>query len=190
MGLIAGAVWVGVADEDVELPTVDDDEDTALVLDFVEEEEELGFDEPVLVVEVSLEEGEEEEVLAEEEEEVLVEEEEEDFDVDEEELSFEEELEVFELEDVFVDVERVEVTDLEVDVEVLVEDVEEGFTDPLVLLVDATLLTLLLVLASDESMYISSLFPAPQYSYGLPGQVKEQSERVVLTDPALGDVPQ
>lgn len=100
-----------------------------------------------------------------------------------EELDFEDELEDFELEEeVFV----VEVTDLEVDV----NEVEEGFTDPLLELVDATPLPLLLVLARDESIYISSLFPAPQYSYWLPGQVNEQSERVVLTDPAFGDVPQ
>jgi hypothetical protein len=46
--------------------------------------------------------------------------------------------------------------------EVDVEDFEEGFTDLLLELVDATPL---LVLAGDESMYISSLLPAPQYSY-------------------------
>ena len=82
------------------------------------------------------------------------------------------------------------VLDLDVEVEVL-DDVED-FDDEtmLVLLVDGATLLLLLLLASEESMYISRRLPAPQYSYWLPGQVKEQSDKVVLTDPALGDVPQ
>jgi len=98
----------------------------------------------------------------------------------------------------FVDEEELDIVDEEeldiVDEEELdiVDEEELDFVDEeelLLLVVDTTLLTLL-VCASDESMYISSLLPAPQYSYGLPGQVNEQSERVVLTDPALGDVPQ
>jgi len=104
--------------------------------------------------------------------------------VDEEELDIvdEEELDI-------VDEEELDIVDEE---ELDFVDEEELDFDELMLLllvVDTTLLTLL-VCASDESMYISSLLPAPQYSYGLPGQVNEQSERVVLTDPALGDVPQ
>jgi hypothetical protein len=105
-------------------------------------------------------------------------------DFTDEELDFEvdELLDDFELvleDEGFADVEEVDTTDREVDVEDL-EEVVEDFTD----------LLLLLLVASEESMYISSLFPAPQYSYGLPGQVNEQSERVVETDPALGEVPQ
>ena len=43
---------------------------------------------------------------------------------------------------------------------------------------------------ADPSSYISSLRPAPQYSSGFPGQIKLQSVRVVLTDPALIVFPQ
>lgn len=92
---------------------------------------------------------------------------------------------VDELDFVLVDFFEV-VADLDVDVEVL--DVEEGLIELLV--IDETLFELLLLLARDESMYISRRFPAPQYSYWFPGQINEQSERVVLTDPVLGDVPQ
>jgi hypothetical protein len=42
----------------------------------------------------------------------------------------------------------------------------------------------------DESWYISSLFPAPQYSYWLPGQIKLQSPMFSMTDPALIELPQ
>lgn len=72
---------------------------------------------------------------------------------------------------------EVDVVLAEVDVEVE-EEAEARFTNPL------------LVLAPDSSMYISRRFPAPQYSYSLPGHANEQSETVVLTDPALGDEPQ
>jgi hypothetical protein len=41
-----------------------------------------------------------------------------------------------------------------------------------------------------DLMYISSLFPAPQYSYALPGQIKEQSVKAARTDPALITLPQ
>jgi hypothetical protein len=116
--LIAGAVFVGLAEVDVLVFE-------ELVLVFVEEELLDFVDELVFVEET-------------------------------EELDFEDNelLDVFVLvEDGLVDVERVDVTDLEVDVEVFVDEVEEDFTDPLLLLV-----------ARDESMYISSLLPAPQYS--------------------------
>jgi hypothetical protein len=42
----------------------------------------------------------------------------------------------------------------------------------------------------DESWYISSLFPAPQYSYWLPGQIKLQSPMFSMTDPVLIELPQ
>jgi hypothetical protein len=56
--------------------------------------------------------------------------------------------------------------------------------DELVLLdTTALLVKAELVLLTDEetevSLYISSLFPAPQYSYWFPGQVNEQSVWVV-----------
>jgi hypothetical protein len=58
--------------------------------------------------------------------------------------------------------------------------------------VDAVLETL----AEDEepvaevSLYSSKRFPAPQYSYELPGQVKLQSVSAAGTDPALRLFPQ
>lgn len=42
----------------------------------------------------------------------------------------------------------------------------------------------------DESWYISSLFPAPQYSYWLPGQIKLQSPMFSMTHPVLIELPQ
>ena len=42
-------------------------------------------------------------------------------------------------------------------------------------LVEATTLDELLLDASDESMYSSKRFPAPQYSYSFPGHMKLQS---------------
>ena len=167
MVLIAGAVCVGVAEDEV------------LVLDLVDEREVLDLTELGLVVELFVDEREVEDFDVE----VFVEEL--DFDelvlvltlVEDDLVEEEDDLNV---EEDFVDVERVEVTDLEVDVEDFEVDVEETLTDPL----------LLVEVESEESMYISSLLPAPQYSYALPGQVNEQSESVVLTDPVLGDVPQ
>jgi hypothetical protein len=50
--------------------------------------------------------------------------------------------------------------------------------------------TELLELAED-SVYISNLLPAPQYSYLLPGQVNEQSAWFVAkADPPLSVLPQ
>jgi len=40
------------------------------------------------------------------------------------------------------------------------------------------------------SWYISSLFPAPQYSKLFPGHKKEQSPMFSMTDPALMEFPQ
>jgi hypothetical protein len=40
------------------------------------------------------------------------------------------------------------------------------------------------------SLYISNLFPAPQYSYALPGQMKEQSVAGARIDPVLMVLPQ
>jgi hypothetical protein len=42
----------------------------------------------------------------------------------------------------------------------------------------------------EPSLYISSRFPAPQYSYGLPGQIKEQSLKSARIDPSLIVLPQ
>jgi hypothetical protein len=144
--LIAGTVWVGVVEEDVELVILDDEgvETTVLELDF----DELELDGFVV---------ERDDEDLEDVDEILVEE--------EEPRSEEDELEIFELvEDVFVEVERVEVTDLEVDVEVLEVDV----TDPLLLLLELVGATLLLdeddCAILDVSIYISSLLAAPQYS--------------------------
>lgn len=44
--------------------------------------------------------------------------------------------------------------------------------------------------AVSETLYSSSLFPAPQYSELLPGQVKEQSLRFAKTLPLLRLFPQ
>jgi len=40
------------------------------------------------------------------------------------------------------------------------------------------------------TLYISSLFPAPQYSKALPGQVKLQSAVIAKTDPTPRALPQ
>lgn len=71
-------------------------------------------------------------------------------------------------------------------VDVLVVPVVPPVLD-LVLVVDST--TLLLDTA-ELSSYISSLLPAPQYSYWLPGQTKLQSVNAARTDPALITLPQ
>ena len=44
--------------------------------------------------------------------------------------------------------------------------------------------------AALESLYRSRRFPAPQYSYWLPGQTKEQSVAGATTEPALIVLPQ
>ena len=80
------------------------------------------------------------------------------------------------VEDVFVD-----------EVAELVE--EELLVEPFELVVDEATLLLLEDL-NDESKYISSLFPAPQYSYAFPGHVKEQSESVARVDDAARVSPQ
>ncbi len=49
---------------------------------------------------------------------------------------------------------------------------------------------LMLLEDNDVSSYISSLLPAPQYSYGLPGHVNEQSVKGASTEPALITLPQ
>lgn len=50
---------------------------------------------------------------------------------------------------------------------------------------------LLLLEVVAESVYISNLLPAPQYSYLLPGQVNEQSAWLVAkTDPVFMVLPQ
>lgn len=56
-------------------------------------------------------------------------------------------------------------------------------------MVDKTTL-LLLDEAREVKRYISRRFPAPQYSYALPGQVKEQSVRAAGTEPAFKEFPQ
>jgi hypothetical protein len=75
---------------------------------------------------------------------------------------------------------------LEVTIEVLLTEVFELGT----LVVDETTLLLLLDDAREVKRYISSLFPAPQYSYALPGQVNEQSESVARVDDAARVFPQ
>jgi hypothetical protein len=43
---------------------------------------------------------------------------------------------------------------------------------------------------TEVSLYSSKRFPAPQYSYGLPGQMKLQSVSAAGTEPALRLFPQ
>lgn len=58
----------------------------------------------------------------------------------------------------------------------------------LVLLVDIKRLLLLEIRAVNS--YISSLLPAPQYSYGFPGQIKLQSLSGAKVDEAARALPQ
>jgi hypothetical protein len=79
-------------------------------------------------------------------------------------------------------------------VEVLLTDVcellvTELFDELETLFVDETTL-LLLEKARELRRYISSLFPAPQYSYAFPGQMNEQSESVARVDDAARVFPQ
>ena len=46
------------------------------------------------------------------------------------------------------------------------------------------------LVVDDMTWYKSSRLPAPQYSYGLPGQIKLQSVRGANTDPVLSALPQ
>lgn len=82
-------------------------------------------------------------------------------------------------------------TDFDVDVEVVLED--EGLTELEVDVFDEVEMCTddeLELATVEPSMYISSRFPAPQYSYGLPGQIKEQSPKAARTDPVLMALPQ
>lgn len=71
------------------------------------------------------------------------------------------------------------------------EDVLERLVDDVELAeVDGTI-ELLLLEVDVESLYISSLLPAPQYSYSFPGQINEQSAWLVAkTDPVFMMLPQ
>ena len=115
---------------------------------------------------------------------------------DDELLAFEVEVDFDVEDDVF---EVVELTDFTVDVvveedltelDVDVFDVVEIFTDVELELLTFDVTELEVLVADCPSMYISSLFPAPQYSYGLPGHTKEQSDKVARTEPALIILPQ
>lgn len=159
MGLIAGAVCVGVAEVV---------EDLLVLLTTV-----LSVDD---VLERSRDASDDVEVL----------------DLEDDELVSFELLDDF-VEDDFVDdddfVLLVLLTDFDVDVEVegLTEldvdvfDVVEVCTD-----VELELLTAVVV----PSLYNSNLFPAPQYSYALPGHTIEQSPAAARTDPVLRALPQ
>jgi hypothetical protein len=73
---------------------------------------------------------------------------------------------------------------------VLVEAVVLTPTETVPEVLDVEEPTTLLLDASDVSKYISNLFPAPQYSKLFPGQMKLQSERVVVIDPVPTEFPQ
>jgi hypothetical protein len=73
-----------------------------------------------------------------------------------------------------LDVEDVETTPDVLDVPAVVEVPTVPVELDFMLEVDEATLTLLLE-RTDASPYISSLLPAPQYSYGEPGQMKLQS---------------
>lgn len=104
---------------------------------------------------------------------------------DDELLAFKVEVDFDVEDDVF---EVVELTDFDVDVLDVV--VVEIFTDVELELLTFDVTELEVLVADCPSMYISSLFPAPQYSYGLPGHTKEQSDKVARTEPALITLPQ
>ena len=104
--------------------------------------------------------------------------------------------------EVMAEVGELEVATLLVGLEV---PVEVGVvTGPLVVMGEVELVTGVEVAASvDESvgnssvdevsgavMYISRRLPAPQYSEPSPGQVKEQSSCLALTEPSLSLLPQ
>ena len=132
--------------------------------------------------------------FADEEEEVLLDVEELDkILVDEIKEVFDEEL-VEELTDLEVDVtEEWEVVDLEEDADLLLDVVLDRIDVALVPELELVLLNFEVVELEPKLdatacevpflMYTLSLFPAPQYSYGLPEQVMEQSESAVKTEP-------
>jgi hypothetical protein len=168
VGLMAGAVCVGVAEVELELETVED----LLVLLLLTV---LNVDEVLVSVRDDVE------VVELRDDELLAFEVEVDFDVEDDVF------EVVELTDFTVDV-VIEEDLTELDVDVL--DVVESFTDVELELLTFDVAELEVLVADCPSMYISSLFPAPQYSYGLPGHVKEQSDKVARTEPALITLPQ
>jgi len=167
-GLIAGAVCVGVAEVELELDTVED----LLVLLLLTV---VNVDEVLVSVRDDVE------VVELRDDELLAFEVEVDFDVEDDVF------EVVELTDFTVDVVVEEdLTELDVDV----FEVVEIFTDVELELLTFDVTELEVLVADCPSMYISSLFPAPQYSYGLPGHTKEQSDKVARTEPALITLPQ
>ena len=167
-GLIAGAVCVGVAEVELELDTVED----LLVLLLLTV---VNVDEVLVSVRDDVE------VVELRDDELLAFEVEVDFDVEDDIF------EVVELTDFTVDVVvEKDLTELDVDV----FEVVEIFTDVELELLPFDVTELEVLVADCPSMYISSLFPAPQYSYGLPGHTKEQSDKVARTEPALITLPQ
>ena len=167
-GLIAGAVCVGVAEVELELDTVED----LLVLLLLTV---VNVDEVLVSVRDDVE------VVELRDDELLAFKVEVDFDVEDDVF------EVVELTDFTVDVVVEEdLTELDVDV----FEVVEIFTDVELELLTFDVTKLEVLVADCPSMYISSLFPAPQYSYGLPGHTKEQSDKVARTEPALITLPQ
>lgn len=167
-GLIAGAVCVGVAEVELELDTVED----LLVLLLLTV---VNVDEVLVSVRDDVE------VVELRDDELLAFKVEVDFDVEDDVF------EVVELTDFTVDVVVEEdLTELDVDV----FEVVEIFTDVELELLTFDVTELEVLVADCPSMYISSLFPAPQYSYGLPGHTKEQSDKVARTEPALITLPQ
>ena len=167
-GLIAGAVCVGVAEVELELDTVED----LLVLLLLTV---VNVDEVLVSVRDDVE------VVELRDDELLAFKVEVDFDVEDDVF------EVVELTDFTVDVVVEEdLTELDVDV----FEVVEIFTDVELELLTFDVTELEVLVADCPSMYISSLFPAPQYSYGLPGHTKEHSDKAARTEPALITLPQ
>lgn len=177
VGLIAGAVCVGVAEVELELDTVED----LLVLLLLTV---LNVDEVLVSVRDDVE------VVELRDDELLAFEVEVDFEAEDDFEVEDDVFEVVELTDFTVDVVVEEdLTELDIDVFDVVE-VVESFTDVELELLTMDVTKLEVLVADCTSMYISSLFPAPQYSYGLPGHTKEQSDKVARTEPALITLPQ
>lgn len=87
-----------------------------------------------------------------------------------------------------LDVLEAEVNELKTLLDVVVETLERTLDDDDEEVVEETIELLVLVTVS---VYISNLLPAPQYSYWLPGQVKEQSAWLDAgIDPPLSVLPQ
>jgi phosphatidate phosphatase PAH1 len=168
VGLMAGAVCVGVAEAELELETV---EDLLVLLLFTV----LNVDEALVSTRDDVE------VVELRDDELLAFEVEVDFNVEDDVF------EVVEPTDFTVDV-VVEEDLTELDVDVL--DVVESFTDVELELLTSDVAELEVLVADCPSMYISNLFPAPQYSYELPGHTKEQSDKDARTEPALITLPQ